>query len=188
MSSDAVETTPDRSPVMQGVVVMTVFGLGWALLAVSGLDLPVGALVALVVLAAAAAATSVVAAKRSLDRLPAHAGSGRTVLPDAGKRFHLVNAAQTTAIVVAVFALVRAEEAPFIPAVVCAVVGAHFLPLARIFGLPLYRWTGALLVLTAGAGALALVLGVGAGPARTAVGLPAALVLWGTATVLARRG
>lgn len=188
MGPTTVERTPERRPIVLGVIVMTVYGCGWALLAISGVSLPAGALVALVAIAVAVTATVLSVAKRSIDRLAPHAGAQRIVSPTAGHYFHLINAAQTIVIVVAVLALVRFGQGNFIPVVVCMVVGAHFLPLARIFDLPLYRWTGLLLILTATLTALALTLGLSAEHARVAVGVPAALILWGTASTLARQG
>lgn len=188
MSPEVLEHAPDRRPVAQGMVVMTTLGLGWAFLGVSGAALPPLARAALAAGAVAAAVTVMVTAMRSLRGLPARAGRARRVSPNAGRSYGLINVAQTVVVVLAVLALLRAGQAGLIPAVTCAVVGAHFLPLARIFDLPLYRWSGLLLILTAVVGALVSLQGMDAGPARAVVGSLAALVLWGTSIAVARRG
>ena len=91
-------------------------------------------------------------------------------------------------VVIAVFALVRAGHASLVPALTCAVVGLHFLPLARVFDLPLYLGTGLLLIATAVIGAFLSLQGVDTGSVSSVVGPPAALVLWVTSRVVARWG
>jgi hypothetical protein len=62
-------------------------------------------------------------------------------------------------------------------------VGLHFLPLARVFGVGLYYWTGGLATLGALGGALI----ADAGVRDLFVGLMMAGVLWGTVGILLMR-
>ena len=72
-----------------------------------------------------------------------------------------------------------------IPAAVCAIVGVHFFPLARIFDESLYAWTGALLCAVSVGGMIGLAV-VDGQASRAVVGLGAAAVLWATALCLSR--
>ncbi len=71
----------------------------------------------------------------------------------------------------------------WIPMGVAGIVGLHFLPLARVFEVPLYYWTGALCVL----GMLACSMLHDAGTRLLCVGLLMAAVLWLTALLLLLR-
>jgi hypothetical protein len=67
----------------------------------------------------------------------------------------------------------------WIPIAVAIIVGAHFLPLAHVFDVPLYYWTGALCIL-----AVLCCLLIGDVYTRLLlVGLAMAAVLWLTAAV-----
>lgn len=66
---------------------------------------------------------------------------------------------------------------------IAAIVGLHFVPLARWIPVPLYYWTGAGLVTV---GLVAILLPPGA--RAIATGIAAALVLWASGIMLARRG
>jgi len=167
---------------------MTTFGLAWALLGIVGLEVSQLARGAATVVAVTAAVACLLTAVHSIRRLPALASRRRRVSPRAGRTYRAVNLAQTVVVVLAVFALVRVGHASLIPALTCAVVGLHFLPLARVFDLPVYLWSGLLLIVTALVGASGLLQGMDVGLAWSVVGLPAALVLWGTSLAVARRG
>ncbi len=68
----------------------------------------------------------------------------------------------------------------WIPVAVALIVGLHFLPLARVFEVPLYYWTGGLSVL----GVLGCLLIHAIGIRLLCVGLVMAAVLWSTAFLL----
>ena len=68
----------------------------------------------------------------------------------------------------------------WIPIAVAVIVGLHFIPLARVFEVPLYYWTGVLSVL----GMLGCSLIRDAGTRLLCAGLIMAVVLWMTALLL----
>jgi len=161
---------------------MTVFGLAWALVGVSGLTGSVPGRVVGYVLAAIVAMVVAVAALRSPP-----GGTPRQALSrNPGRDFVLVNLAQTVLILVAVVVFVRVDRPVLIAPAACVVVGLHFLPLARIFGIPLYVSTGAILLV---AGVLGFALfAAGASAVLVTVGFAAAVTLWGTSLLLPRYG
>ncbi|MEV8233066.1 hypothetical protein [Micrococcus luteus] len=73
----------------------------------------------------------------------------------------------------------RAADAPTAQiALVAAVVGAHFLPFARAFGAPVFRWIGGSMLVLGLVGALAAMLRVpAAGPAGAAAAGAAMLLI-----------
>ncbi len=167
-----------------GVFVLTGFGVAWALTGLTGLRggvaLGVGGVVTGVTVGAL-----LLAARRGGARGPSRRGS----IPPEGwrARFDRIGLVQAVAIaaVIAVAAAAGLPEA--IPVGVCLVVGLHFFPLAGVFGLALYRWTGLGLLAAAGLG-LALLLAQDVDRARAVTGFAAAAVLWATAALLLRRG
>ncbi|MBM7489433.1 hypothetical protein [Micromonospora luteifusca] len=179
------ESVNRRGPLAMGVVTMIVYGLLWLIVGVTGLPVPTGVRLALGLAAVVGAGVLLVAGRRLRARGPARV---RRVRPHSMRWFHLVNLAQTALIVAAVFGLLRAGSPGLIVVAVCLVVGLHFLPLARIFDVPGYWWTGALLILVAAAGATAYGLDTGNETVRAVVGLPAAVALWSTALDVSRRG
>ncbi|SCF00057.1 hypothetical protein [Micromonospora mirobrigensis] len=174
-----------RGPLTMGVLTMIVYGLAWLVAGVTGLPVPTGVRLALSLVGVVTAGAVLIAGGRLRARGP---GRSRRVRPHSMRWFHLVNVAQTVAILVAVLALLRAGAPGLIVVAVCLVVGAHFLPLARIFDVPGYWWTGGLLILVAAAGAAAYGYGATNATVRSAIGLPAAVILWATALEVSRRG
>lgn len=195
---------------MVGVLILTVFALLWAAVGISGIRGSGAAVAGTAVLAIAVTAFVYTASRRAVrggeTRAAAHAyayeevaaGPESTSGPEsfggqdrevAGnyRRFGIINAAQTVAIVAAVMVLGRLGAWILVPPAVCLIVGLHFLPLAGVFGQPPYRWAGLLLVGVALAGILACAAGAAQGTVRALVGAGAALVLWGTALRVAGR-
>ncbi|MGW1472697.1 DUF7010 family protein [Streptomyces olivaceus] len=172
---------------LQGAVAMSVFASMWEGLGVAGIGprVPSPALSGIAALAVVVAVTAVVLTVR-LGRLPGPRRV-RRVAVNSFQVFGRVNIGQTVAIVAAVLLLGRFEQWEYVPAVVCLVVGAHFLPLARTFAQPQYWWTGGLLMALALVGAVALGGGDGSN-GRVLLGFGAALVLWTTALHVARKG
>ncbi|WP_084012652.1 hypothetical protein [Thermobifida halotolerans] len=162
------------------MILMTVLAFLWALGASAGLVdtmsmlLGIGAsmLVTVVVL--------MIATRMGFSETPETPVSARQ-----GRRFTLVGVLQVVVIAAVVVVLVLLGLPEFVPAGVCLVVGAHFFPLAAVFGRSLYVWTGVLLCGIAGAGA-ALALSGDAELSRTAVGFAAAGVLWVSALFVSR--
>jgi len=186
MSAETRTLNAGRNGIAQGVLVMTSFGLIWAVVAASAAPSTV-ALIALVILAAGVTAAVAVTALRLAARSAAR-GTTRRVAASSQRVFGLVNAGQTALILIAVFGLVKAGRPGLIPAAVCFVVGLHFLPLARVFDVAVYWLTGGVLVAVAVVGALVYAGDADGALARTVVGLPAAAALWITSLLVARRG
>jgi hypothetical protein len=104
--------------------------------------------------------------------------------PSIGRRFGLVVLAEFVGLFVLAAILGASGHAEAIPAVVCAGVGVHFFPLARLFQLRLYDLTGMALCIVAVAAA-ASALATGTAVLWTAVsGFGAAAVLYATSAAL----
>jgi hypothetical protein len=179
-------TVNRHNGIAQGVLVMTAFSLFWAVLAATGAPSP-AAVIGLVVLGVAVAATVLATGLRWAAR-SAVRGSTRQVRESSRKVFALVNLGQTVLILIAVFGLAKAGHPGLIPAAVCCVVGLHFLPLARVFDVRTYLLTGTLLIAVAALGAAVYSQDPDGTLARVVVGLPAAVTLWATSLLIARRG
>jgi hypothetical protein len=173
------------NPLAQAALVMTTFGLGWALLGVAGLPVGTAARVGLALVAAVVAA-AVAATCLRLQKV--HPRPPRRAPATGLRDFVWVNVAQVVVILVAVPLLTVAGAPALIAPVTCLVVGAHFFPLARIFGQPQYWWTGTLLLGVAAAGAASAFAGSTTPAVFVTVGFPAAAVLWATALHLSARG
>jgi hypothetical protein len=76
--------------------------------------------------------------------------------------------------------LARLGLSIWIPVAAAVIVGLHFIPLARVFEVPLYYWTGLFSVL----GVLGCSLIRDAGMRLLGTGLTMAAVLWLTAVLL----
>ena len=186
MSAETRTVNAGRNGIAQGVMVMTSFSLIWAVVAASAAPSTV-AVIALVVLAVAVTAAVAVTGLRLAARSAAR-GTTRRVAASSRRVFGLVNAGQTVLILIAVFGLVKAGRPALIPAAVCFVVGLHFLPLARVFDVAVYWLTGGLLIAVAVVGAVVFAYDADNALARAVVGLPAAVALWITSLLVARRG
>ncbi|WP_329145771.1 hypothetical protein OG275_15580 [Streptomyces niveus] len=139
-----------------GAGVMAFFGLGWMACGVT--DMPVTAGRVVFAVGVAVSITFAVLGAR-LGRGAANAPTTDTEPTAArkkkvGVRFALVVVAEWVAIFVIARVLVSTDHAEAIPAFVAAVVGIHFFPLARLFGVRAYHLTGAAMCTSAGAGAV----------------------------------
>ena len=168
----------------RGVLILAGFAIIWAMAGSTGVSDPTssrilfGAAVALAVLVAVPALRS--------GWLPISARP-RRLAEDWQRRYNRVAVAEAGGIGVAVAVCLGVGAPRALPVAICLVVGAHFLPLARIFDQPQYRWTAVALVAVATAGLVA----VAAGHAATAiaiVGFGAAVALCVTALHVATRG
>lgn len=74
----------------------------------------------------------------------------------------------------------RSGLGDWIPVAIALIVGVHFLPLAYVFRVPLYYWTGGIAVF----GTLGCLLVHAIGPRSLCVGLLMAIVLWVTTILL----
>lgn len=165
-----------------GIFVMAIFGGVWWLLG-SG---PVPGVGRLVVLAVGAVALLALLgagwrARRSRPPSPRDPAAAAVGVP-----FALVNVGQGIAIAAVALGAGAADRAELIPALVCFVVGVHFLPLAGLFDVPRYRVTGgALVALAVVTFAVVPTLSLPAGAWQALPGFGAALVLWATSASLA---
>jgi hypothetical protein len=168
----------------RGVLILAGFAIIWAMAGSTGVTDPTTSRV----LFAAAVALAVLVAVPALrsGRLPP-SSQRRRLAEDWQRRYIRVGAAEAAGIAAAVAVCLGAGAPRALPAAACLVVGAHFLPLARIFDQPQYRWTAIGLLAVAAAG----LLGISAGHALASiasVGFGAAVVLCATALHVATRG
>ncbi|QBD83262.1 hypothetical protein EPA93_47790 [Ktedonosporobacter rubrisoli] len=166
-----------------GILIMTLFGAGWASTADYGPILYVSiAIISLVLI------ISGVYMLVQARRLPKHTSieaqkQGRSV----AKRFYLVFALEVIAIFIAARSLSMFNHSELIIPVIGLVVGLHFLPLAKLFGIRLYYLSGLLLSLLAILTILAQLVGVTPGTVGTwssIDGLGNAIILWLTSLYL----
>jgi len=97
------------------------------------------------------------------------------------RTFYLLDFALEWAFIAAAFiALVKFERVDLAPQVLGLIIGLHYLPLSRIFGLRQYAWTGCLLI----AGALGSLF-IPRGQSRNIVGFALlGSILWATCAVI----
>ncbi|TDB72260.1 hypothetical protein [Micromonospora sp. KC721] len=104
-----------------------------------------------------------------------HAGRAGGALP-RDRRYLVIVAVEFAAAVLGAALLAALGQAEYVPVLVCAVVGAHFPPLAPVLGDRLLVPLGVAMCLVALAGLVAaLVLSI---PAALVVGTGAGLLLW----------
>jgi hypothetical protein len=181
-------STNDVRGITVSVDVLALFGAIWALAGLNALPgSSPGAVVGLVIGVFVAFLVAVGLLKR---RAEGHVSGGRSIPADVARRrrrgFGIVVALEVALIVVAVVALGATGLTLLIAPVLALIVGVHFLPLARLFGVRVYVATGASIVALALVciGAIALDLSSGRGvsfawPVVTNLG--SAAILWATA-------
>ncbi|GAB3530594.1 hypothetical protein [Arthrobacter monumenti] len=186
MVSITVDTAAqEQSRIMRrrGAVILAMFAVLWAAVGASGLTTGPAGVVRIAAIVPSAAIV-----------LLAHR-PGSAEMPER-KRYQpqgwyrhvgIVNLVQAAAIAVTVLGFIAADVPQLVPPVVCLIVGLHFLPLARLFDQPQYRWTGVGLLGASVAGLLILAGGPGAEASRIVVGFAAASTLWATSFRLAMR-
>lgn len=166
----------DRRIRASGAIFMSVFGFVWAVgppALEDRFQLPV-----LVASVAVTVVTLVLA-------LRPKGGGTRHLVKDWQQRYNRVVLVEFAAIAVAVVVLILLGAPALIAPVACLIVGAHFFPMAQLFGQQVYRWTGVALVVVSSTG-LVVAETAGGDPARTTVGLSAALCLWLTSAAVSR--
>jgi len=143
-----------------GGLMMTFFGLAWwgsASQGVADRGQPLySATIGGIALALAVASLVLLRAARHVprDTSPAGTAPGRAVGRRVGRRYGLIFGLEIAAIVVASVIVHRLNHAEYFFPLLAIIVGAHFLPLAPLFGLRAYYATGVALCL---AGLLVLV-------------------------------
>lgn len=166
-------------------MVLSAFSVLWVLVAASGVD--GGAARALRLVGLAVALVLVALAYRpvpvrddSRERLRSQPSEWRRLVART-------NTVQALVLVLVVLLGVLTDVPQVVAPLASVVVGVHFLPLARAFDQPEYRWTGAGMVLAGVVGIGMLVALTPYEVVRVVVGTVAALSLWGTAGRLALR-
>lgn len=107
---------------------------------------------------------------------PAAAAKGKR----AGVTFGIIFGLEGGLIALVSVLLGRSGLGDWIPVAVGLIVGVHFLPLAYVFEVPVYYWTGGLSIL----GILGCLRIHGVGPKLLCVGLVMGTALWSTALLL----
>jgi hypothetical protein len=167
-----------------GAAILTLFGGAWCILALAlwpahpGWSIPAGCVVAAALLVLSVQRLVALRGIPSVDD-PVAAAKGKR----AGMWFGIIFGAECLLICLAAILLASLGLSIWIPIAVAAIVGLHFLPLARVFEVPLYYWTGALSVL----GMLACSLIPDPATRVLCAGLVMAAVLWATALLLLLR-
>ncbi len=171
---------------VSGALFMLFFGEFWASVTTLGLTTLERVLLYVVMLTVAVVlllnAVFILRAARGLpdNPSPEAASRGKSI----SQWFAIVVTVETIAIVLASVLLGRADRGEFIPLAIGLIVGVHFLPLAYIFHVRVYYFTGLLMSLLALAALIALFLRITlGGPYAWAmvVGFGNALILWSTA-------
>ncbi len=169
-----------------GALVMTFFGEFWVSVPNLGLTtlerllFVVATLIVVVVLSFGA--ISILRAARRLpdNSSPEAAQRGKS----AGQQFAVVGAIEVILIALASILLGRTDHGELTPLVIALIVGVHFLPLAYIFRVRAYYFTGFIMSLLALVALAALFFGVTLGGPyawATVIGVGNALILWATA-------
>ncbi|MCC3763561.1 hypothetical protein K3N28_10805 [Glycomyces sp. TRM65418] len=164
-----------------GVMICAFFGLGWYFAGHGVLsDGPaawIGLAVAVAVTVALAVASGRVASTR---RRP------RELPKDWLRRNGLWIGFEVVLIVAAILVFRALGLVEFLPGTIAIIVGVHFIPLAPTFDEPMYRWTGAAVIV---AGIAGLVAGAGdVALAGAVAGFGCAAALWLTGAAVVKRG
>ncbi|WP_051298662.1 hypothetical protein [Arthrobacter castelli] len=169
---------PRREGARAPGLVMAGFGTLWWLFGTTGMP---GAWVAISVGGGLAIGIVLfVLTLAQLTGISAQAGYG----PNVRRQFALINLGQTAGIVLAITVANLAGEAAWIPALIATVVGAHFLPLARLFRWPQHWWIAGFMI-TVGVTGFALALsGTGLNIVLVVVCPGCAVILWASAAWL----
>lgn len=164
-----------------GAAILTLFGSAWCIVALAlwpahpAWSIPAGSVATLVLLALC------VMRLRALPNIPSvHDPVAAAKGKRAGKLFGIIFGVESGLIWLCATLLARLGLSIWIPIAVAVIVGLHFVPLARVFEVPLYYWTGAVSVL----GVLGCSLIRDAGTRLLCAGLTMAAVLWLTAVWL----
>ncbi|MEV0775709.1 hypothetical protein ACIBLA_24520 [Streptomyces sp. NPDC050433] len=190
-------TTTDTPPISRaelrgratGAGVMAFFGLGW--LACGVTDMPLTAGRAVFAVGVVVSITFAVLGSRMSRRAADAPTTGEPTAArkkKVGVRFALVVVAEWVAIFAIARVLVSTDHTEAIPAFVAAVVGIHFFPLARLFGVRAYHVTGAAMCTSALAAAVLAPLTSTPALWTALPGFGSAAVLYGTGVHLLRAG
>jgi hypothetical protein len=187
------QSRPAVQGIASGIFFLTFFGALWGFLSASfmsgSLQVVLFILIGLVTLGFLWVGIMLLRHAHSLPKSvsPEEAAIGKRI----GLWFSIVFGIEIVLIVLASNLLPIFNADRFIPAVVALIVGLHFLPLARLFRVPAYYITGALLSVLSLVAILAPLLGLqigGPSPYNWSmfVGIGAMLILWLTLFYISR--
>jgi hypothetical protein len=166
---------------LAGAAILTLFGTFWWIVGLAlwpphpGWSIPAGCLAAIGLLAGCIVRLFNLRHVQSIDD-PVAAAKGKR----AGMLFGIIFGIEGVSIWLCAMLLGHLGLGTWIPIAIAMIVGLHFIPLARVFEVPLYYWTGALTVM----GMLACSLIGNFGIRQLCAGLVMAAVLWLTALLL----
>jgi Family of unknown function (DUF7010) len=188
-------TRPEAGGIASGVFFMALFGALWGLMSAGylsgGVQIAAFVLVGVVTLGLVAAGTAILRHAKSLPDSPSPGEAAQD--NHISTYFGIIFGVEFGLIAVVAIWLSRIQAAAFIPPAIALIVGIHFFPLARLFRVPGYWITGALLCALALAALVGLLLGLpldGTSPDHWSlfVGMGATLVLWITGGYIAWMG
>jgi hypothetical protein len=168
-----------------GAAILTLFGCVWWVLALAFWvarpvwSMPAGFVATVVLLGLCVLRLLAIKDVKSVDD-PVAAAKGKR----AGILFGIIFGAEGGLIALCAALLGRAGLSIWVPIATGVIVGLHFIPLARLFEVPIYYWTGTLSVL----GVLACSLVRDIATRQLCAGLLMASVLWLTAVVIVLQG
>ena len=175
-----------------GVIFMAVFGTLWAYTGIMGLKGLGGPL--LLITALAIGIALIICGGVSLirtTRVLTNQVSKEDLSREKRRRvwFNVIFAAEGLAIAITIAISNVTRHTELIPVIIAIIVGVHFLPLASLFHVKLYYFTGALLCLLAIGTLLFLPEKISLGEHQihtfmSVVGLGSALILWGTSLAI----
>ena len=166
---------------LQGASILTLFGSAWCIVALAlwpahpVWSIPAASVATIVLLALSLMRLRALRNIPSIDD-PLAAVKGKR----AGMLFGIIFGTECGLIWICAMLLAHLGLGIWIPIAVAIIVGLHFIPLARVFEVPLYYSTGVLCVL----GMLGCSLIHDAGTRLLCAGLVMAAVLWLTAVLL----
>ncbi len=170
-----------------GVLMMTLFGTAWLAWGLQNVRADSPWLIAALVLPAIALLIPCFGmfqiGRRAGKRAAPLSASQKRVQRQMGITFGIIFGAEGLLIFLAVNVLAHFHLKPYLMTVVATIVGLHFLPLARLYRVPLYYWVGGVML------ADALVSLALPSPIREiAVGLSMGAILWLTCVLVLRQG
>lgn len=170
-----------------GVFFMSIFGTLWAFTGILGLQ---GWGVPLLLVTAVSIGIALFIGGVSLTRASRQLSnqvSKKDIMREKRTRlwFNIIFAAEGLAIVIAIAVCNATRHTELIPIIIAIIVGVHFLPMATLFRVRLYYFTGALLCLIAIITLLFVPSEVTIGELQinvfmSVVGFGSAIILWGT--------
>ncbi len=181
MYGEPMSTVAHARGVIAGAAILTLFGAVWCILALALWhahpiwSIPAGIVVAIVLITLCLQRLISWRKIPSIDD-PIAAAKGKR----AGMWFGIIFTAEGLLIGLAAGLLNHLGLGDWIPIAAAVIIGLHFLPLARLFEVPLYYWTGALSLL----GMIASSLIPDSGTRTLCASLIMAAILWLTAALL----